>query len=116
MTQGADSTTGTILQGKGNDRRTLIEIGSKKVSWNSEVPGSKVDITSPFIPAGSRTFEVEDASKFSVGDNIIIRHPSTDKWLAAVDYGSTHGDVDWQPGEICAFPQNLDSGLRCKNV
>jgi hypothetical protein len=37
---------------------------------------------------------------FTVGDNIIIRHPSTDRWLAAVDYGATHGDVDWLPGEI----------------
>ena len=64
------------------------------------MPGSRVNITSEYIPAGSRTIEVVDASKFGVGDNMIIRHPSTNEWLAAVDYGGTAGDVLWQPGEI----------------
>ena len=62
--------------------------------------GSRVNITSEYVPAGSRTFEVSDASKYTIGNNIIIRHPSTSKWLAAVDYGGTAGDVLWKPGEI----------------
>jgi hypothetical protein len=56
------------------------------------VIGSRVDITNEYIPAGSRTFEVADASKFNVGDNTIITHPSTAKWLAAVDFGGTAKD------------------------
>ncbi len=98
--EGGDSTS-TIVLGKGTDRRTLIEIGGKDVSkWRAEVSGSRQNISSLYIPAGSRTFEVADASKYSVGDNIVIRHPSTSKWLAAVDYGGTAGDVLWKPGEI----------------
>ncbi len=98
--KGADSAS-TIIQGKGTDRRTLIEIGGKDVSkWRAEASGSRQNITSQYIPAGSRTFEVADASKYTVGDNIIIRHPSTSKWLAAVDHGGTAGDVLWKPGEI----------------
>ena len=72
--------------------------GNVKSKWRNEVPGSRVNITSEYVPAGSHTFEVEDASKLTEGDNIIIRHPSTDEWLAAVDYGATHGDAQWKPG------------------
>ncbi len=101
--EGASAAENTILQGIGDTphQRTLIVIGgNEKTRWRDEVPGSRVKITSPYIPAGSRTIEVEDASEFDTGDNVIIRHPSTDPWLEAVDYGATHGDVLWQPGEI----------------
>jgi len=99
--QGDDPAVNSIIKGEGTDRRTLIEIGGNNISkWRSEVPGSRVDITSEYVPARSRTFEVADASKFFVGDNIIIRHPSSPEWLAAVHYGDTAGDVLWQPGEI----------------
>ncbi|MCK5464295.1 MAG: hypothetical protein KAI95_14805, partial [Bacteroidales bacterium] len=101
--EGASETDNTILQGKFDTphQRTLIVIGgNEKTRWRDEVPGSRVNVASEYIPAGSRTIEVEDASKYSVGDNMIIRHPSTNEWLAAVDYGGTAGDVLWQPGEI----------------
>ncbi len=98
--EGNDPKVDTILQGIGTDRRILIEIGySSNSKWGSR-SGSKVNITSDYIPVGSHTFEVQNASTFAVGDNIIIRHPSTDAWLAAIGYGETHGDVDWKPGEI----------------
>ncbi len=101
--EGASSTDNTILQGKYDSphQRTLIVIGgNEKTRWRDEVPGSRVNIASEYVPVGSRIIEVEDASKYSVGDNMIIRHPSTNEWLAAVDYGGTAGDVLWQPGEI----------------
>ena len=56
---------------------------------------------------GDFIFEVEDASPYSVGDNIIIFHPCTKEWLEAVDYGGTHSDeggaepgvdVPWEVG------------------
>ncbi|HEC41390.1 MAG TPA: T9SS type A sorting domain-containing protein [Bacteroides sp.] len=100
--ESADS-TGTILQGIGNtphQRKLIVIGGNKKTKWSDEVPGSRINITSEYVPAGSRTFEVSDASKYTIGDNIIIRHPSTSKWLAAVDYGGTAGDVLWKPGQI----------------
>lgn len=93
----------TTIQGMGNspEQRTLIVIGSNgESSWDDEVPGSRVAITSEYVPAGSRTFEVEDASKFSVGDNVVIRHPSTEKWLAAVNFGDTATDGPWVPGDL----------------
>jgi len=91
----------TIIYGTGTDRRSVIIIGTNiKNGWGDRVSGSTTNLTSEYVPVGSRTFEIEDASMFSVGDNIVIRHPSTDEWLKAVNYGETHGDVLWQPGEI----------------
>jgi len=101
--EGTSTADNTILLGKFDTphQRTLIVIGgNEKTRWRDEVPGSRVNITSEYVPAGSRTIKVEDASKYSEGDNMIIRHPSTNEWLAAVDYGGTAGDVLWQPGEI----------------
>jgi hypothetical protein len=101
--EGTSSTDNTILQGKYDlpHQRTLIVIGgNEKTRWRDEVPGSRVNIASEYVPAGSRTIEVEDASNLSEGDNIIIRHPSTDEWLEAVDYGGTGSDGPWEPGDI----------------
>ncbi len=99
--EGDDPETNTILQGMGTDRRSLIVIGfGSNSKWSGRLSGSTVDITSEFVPAGSRTIEVEDASAYAEGDNIIIIHPSYQAWLDAIGGGETHGDALWQPGEI----------------
>ncbi len=98
---GSDSSENTIIQGKGTDRRTLVEIGGNDLSkWSYAVAGSRLNITSDYLPVGSRTIEIEDASAYHAGDNIIIRHPSTQKWIDAVDGGGTGKDDPWKPGEI----------------
>lgn len=99
----AKSKSLTVIKGVGNKPklRNLINITAKGQSdWNDEVIGSRVDIVNEYIPAGSRTFEVADASKFKVGDNIIIKHPSTKEWIEAVNYGETAGGVLWKPGDL----------------
>ena len=63
--EGTSSTDNTILQGKFDSphQRTLIVIGgNEKTRWRDEVSGSRVNITSEYLPAGSRTIEVEEAS------------------------------------------------------
>lgn len=90
---GDDPSLNTIIFGKGNtphQRSILIAGGGKNSQWKDQVSGTKVNIISDTVLVGSRSFEVEDASKFSVGDNIIIYHPCTDAWLASVDYGGSH--------------------------
>jgi hypothetical protein len=61
-------------------------------------PSTTQQITSEIVPVGSRTFEVENGSMYSIGDRLIIQHPATDAWLAAIRYGDTAGDsVPWVP-------------------
>jgi len=100
---GEDATSNTIIIGVGNipDERTLIRIGTNnKSGFGGQVTGTRQDIISPYIPAGSRTIEVADASVYNIGDNIIIKHPSTAAWIEAVDNGGVGTDVPWIPGEI----------------
>jgi predicted outer membrane repeat protein len=100
---GENPLVNTIIKGVGNipDERILIRIGTNnKSGFGGQVTGTRQNIISPYLPAGSRTFEVADASVYNIGDNIIIKHPSTAEWLASVDYGGTASDAPWEPGEI----------------
>ncbi|MDA9627810.1 T9SS type A sorting domain-containing protein [Flavobacteriaceae bacterium] len=100
---GENPSLNTIITGVGNipDERTLIRIGTNnKSGFGGQVTGTRQNIISPYLPAGSRTFEVEDASVYNIGDNIIIKHPSTEAWLASVDNGGTASDAPWEPNTI----------------
>ena len=100
---GQDPSSNTVIIGVGNTpkERTLITIGTNvKNGFKPEVAGTRQNIISPYIPAGSRTIEVTNASVFNVGDNIIIKHPSTNEWLKKIEYGGVGTDTPWQPGEI----------------
>jgi hypothetical protein len=90
---GTNPDSSTIIYGKGNSpaqRTILIAGGGSSTSWKDQVSGTKVNITSDSVFIGSREFTVSSASAFSVGDNIIIYHPCTDAWLAAINYGGVH--------------------------
>ena len=100
---GEAASSNTIIKGVGNipDERTLIRIGTNnKSGFGGQVAGTRQDIISPYIPTGSRTIEVADASVYNVGDNIIIKHPSTAAWIEAVDNGGVGTDAPWEPNTI----------------
>lgn len=87
---GDDPALNTVLLAKGNtphQRDVLVVGNSSKSNWNSQISGSKSNITSELVPVGTHSFEVEAASLFSVGDQIIIYHPCTQEWLEAIDFG-----------------------------
>ncbi len=97
-----DSLTNTIIYGRGDSthqRNLIIAGGNKNSLWKDSVSGTKTNITTQFIPTGSRVFQVESAARYAVGDNIIIYHPCTDAWLQAVNYGSSHDTISWEVGE-----------------
>lgn len=82
--------------------RTVIIAGGGVVTgpWPESGEDAKANITTELVPVGARSFKVDDASAFQVGDNVIIVQPSTHAWLNAVNYGDTAGDPGWAPGEI----------------
>lgn len=107
---GDDPLTNTIIYGRGNspsNRTILVAGGGSDSRWRSEESGTRTNIVTDTILVGENSFEVEDASSYLVGDNIIIFHPSTDEWLSSIDYGGTRSDdpgaepgvdVPWKPG------------------
>ena len=105
----ADPESNTILQIAKEVQGTVIEFNGGSVGWGPPASdGGRTDIVTDFVPVGSRTFEVEDASEFEVGDAIIIRHPNTQAWLDAVDGGATSSDPPWSTGDNLAILYNRE--------
>jgi hypothetical protein len=104
---GEDPERDTILRRTGTRQEAVIRIGGQTSGtvWGQVVmfrDGEVVrltNITTNFVQVGSRTFDVEDASDYRAGDNIIIYHPCTQAWLEAIDGGGTGGSPNWTTGE-----------------
>ena len=93
----------SIIVGTGNVPvlRNLIVVGDQNSpGWSGEVPGTSSVVTSPFVPAGSRTLEVSASELYREGDQVIITQPSTEAWLASIGFGGTASDDPWTPGTI----------------
>ncbi len=96
-----DNNTLLVATGDDPDKRSVIIVGTTDHDkWKEAVPGTTTAITSPFLPAGSRSLEVAGVDAFEKGDQVIVHHPSTDGWLASVNYGDTASDDPWSSGDI----------------
>ena len=98
---GADPATNTILRRTGTSTATVIVAGSGTDNdFRPEVAGTRRAITTPRVSVGSRSFTVEDATVFHVGDPIILLHPSTAAWITAMGNGGVTDANTWRPGDI----------------
>ena len=117
---GEDSLTNTIIYGRGNTpaQRDLITIGGgTSTEWADSVKGTKTNITTAFVPVGSRTFTVASAATYAVGDNIIIYHPCTDAWLKAVNYGNTiDTTMNWTVGSVPIFFNRMITAINGNDI
>jgi hypothetical protein len=99
--QGADSLQNSIIIATGDtphQRTVIIAGGGSDTKWNDAVSGTQTNILTDTVFVGEQNFLVQDASKFAAGDNIILYHPCTSAWLAAVKYGETD-TTGWTVGE-----------------
>lgn len=95
---GDDPATSTILRAVGDTphQRVVLVVGSGvHHKWEPELPNTRTDIVSDFVQVGERRFDVAEPDKLAVGDHVVIVHPCTDAWLAAVDHGGTAKDGPW---------------------
>lgn len=90
--------------------------GPGETLWAGAVPGSRTSITSELVAVGERSFTVADPTALHVGDNVIVTHPCTAEWLAAVDGGGTHGGPDWRVGEDPILYNRYVVGIRGNRV
>jgi hypothetical protein len=97
----AGAATNTILRRTGTSTATVIVAGSGTDNdFRPEVAGTRRAITTPRVSVGSRSFAVDDATPFKVGDPVILLHPSTAAWIAAMDNGGVTDANAWRPGDI----------------
>lgn len=77
--QGED---GTILLATGSEKRNIIEVAGE--GRHREVPDTRREITDTYVPVGAKTFQVENADGYEVGDEIAVFRPSTAEWISAI--------------------------------
>ncbi|WP_265764419.1 DUF6298 domain-containing protein [Fodinibius salsisoli] len=92
------SKEGTVIEAAGQDRKELIRIvgkGDRKL-------GTEVDVSQPYVPVNAMQFAVEKPELFQEGDQVVIRRPSTAKWIEELGMAEFGGNIDWigwKPGE-----------------
>lgn len=91
-------TNGTTIYGAGTDRQTLIRITGK----NNKITGSEIKITDEYVPVNAFIVNLTSTSSLKVGDHIIIRRPSNQKWIQDMGMETFGGGINalgWKPGE-----------------
>lgn len=95
------SEDGTIIRGTGTTARNLIVVGG--TNGAAVVDGTETDIQDLYVPAGSRSFHVQNASGYQVGDSVIVRRIGNDRWIHEIGMDhiymrpGTGGTQQWSP-------------------
>jgi len=77
-----DNEQGTRIIATGRIKRPLIQVGG---SSNLDIDhGSMANIIEPYIPVGRKYVVIENASSFSVGDQITLYRPGTQNWISDI--------------------------------
>ncbi|MCC6508338.1 MAG: pectate lyase [Pirellulaceae bacterium] len=102
----------TTIVATGRDRRALIQVGGHQQSIVRDTFGLDELATSTsrptsnivgYVPLGARELQLASSEKFSVGQDIVIRHPATERWIAALKMNRMSSDdprgswLDWKP-------------------
>ncbi len=84
--EGNDKYEGTVFLATSRHKYNVIEVGGN----NKFQPTSKEYlITDDYVPSGTCVLHVAKASSlFKVGDRVIVRRPSTESWIRAIDMDS----------------------------
>lgn len=93
---GANPSQATIIRRTGNNKSNVIQIGiGSNHGFSAEIVGTRRNIITDRVVVGDRSFDLEDATDYAVGDHIVVYHPCTLAWLEAVDFGGTGSDEPW---------------------
>jgi len=102
--------SGIVLRGEGENATKLVATGKGQRSLIvfsgdgnlKETAGTKVQIQNKFVPVGTFSFTVSDASKFKAGDDIVVYRPGTTQWIKDLQMDQIEardGTKQWQPNE-----------------
>jgi len=90
----------TKLIAAGTSKRPLIKVAGKGAI--KELEGSRTKITDDYVPVGTFSFNVANASGFKQGDKIIVFRPGTKEWIHDLkmdQIAEREGTKQWQPEE-----------------
>lgn len=88
----------SFLIGAGTDRQTLIRV----VGINNKIVNKEVVVADAYVPVNATRLSVQSPKNFKEGDYVIIRRPSTWKWINTLHTATFGGGISalgWKPGE-----------------
>ena len=105
--------TGVVLRGSGANETAIVGSGTGRIALikiigkNDRVTGKEIKITDNYVPVNATQFKIDHADvSFKSPVNIIIRRPSTDKWIKVLGtdhFGGGIAALGWKPGDRDIF-------------
>ena len=93
-----DNENGTVLIASGKGQRKLLSISGS--GRRSEISGTRIPISDSYVPVGAFSFNVGNAGKYKVGDQIVVYRPGTEQWIKDLKMDQIierPGTKQWQP-------------------
>ena len=119
--------SGVILRGEGQglngtvlhsnprvDHNVINILGSGGINIDAQ---SEVAITSDYVPVGSYSFEVEDASNFVLGEKIVVTRTPNQVWINELGMdqeslcGGESGCFGWTPNDYAIDHERIITGI-----
>ena len=114
-----------VLRGEGDSkdgiRTRIIAVGDSTMSVcirlgaenKSQVTdaGSLCEVTESYIPVGRMSLCIKDASKYSVGDRIIIYRPGTPQWIHDIRMDAISDGELWDPDIFHISQERIITGI-----
>jgi hypothetical protein len=97
-----------IVIGRGNTKGAL---GRTEKADSSTVGAASTLITDTYVPSGSMSFTVADASGFAVGDIVNINRPVTEAWIHFMEM-----DNMWRDGKKQTWIKAGARGITKRNI
>jgi hypothetical protein len=89
---------GTVLVAIGTDRTAIITVSGAE----APLPGPSVAVAGPYVPVGSRRFQVAATTGLTVGGSVLVTRPSPKSWIEELGMHDSPGrqDYHWRPGSL----------------
>jgi hypothetical protein len=98
-----DGPDGTVLVATGTGRRALIKLAGKNVERNETE--NACTMADSYVPIGTNRLRLDRDGHWSVGEAVVVEHPSTAAWIASLGMdrfppGEAGFWLKWQPGTL----------------
>jgi hypothetical protein len=98
-----DGPDGTLVVATATGRRPLIQVEGE--SDRQIAPGRPRLVADSYVPVGALRLRLDNAEGLRVGDPILVTHPGTAAWIAALGMdrfppGEKGSYLNWQPGTM----------------
>ena len=102
-------TNGTVIQMSGTAHTCLVVQGSYSAGITSSAPSDSHLVVDAYVPSGTNTVTVGDATGLSVGDSVVVKYLRTAEWIA---FMGMNFQLDSTPGKVWMTPNTYTTWER----